>query len=116
MLEKNNFEIITASSGEEGIAMASKEKPDLVLMDVVMPKMGGKEAAKKMQLINPDLKIVFTSGYPETSIHLTFIVENDLAFLPKPFDTDTLRSRIRSVLDRTVGRSSSWTEHGRLRK
>jgi twitching motility two-component system response regulator PilH len=48
MLEKNGFETISAASGEDGIAMAKSEKPDLILMDVVMPGMNGFQATRKI--------------------------------------------------------------------
>ena len=48
MLEKNGFETLSASSGEDGIAMAKSEKPDLILMDVVMPGMNGFQATRKI--------------------------------------------------------------------
>ncbi len=46
MLEKNNFDVVTASSGEEGVKMSRSEKPDLILMDVVMPGMNGFQATR----------------------------------------------------------------------
>jgi twitching motility two-component system response regulator PilH len=48
MLKKNGFAVLTATSGEEGIARAKKEKPDLILMDIVMPGMSGFEATRSL--------------------------------------------------------------------
>ena len=48
MLQKNGFEVLSASSGEEGVEMATSEKPDLVLMDVVMPGMNGFQVTRKL--------------------------------------------------------------------
>lgn len=56
------FSIITAKNGQEGVIIAEKEKPDLILSDVLMPKMDGMAMAKKIQEFNPDLPVIFLTN------------------------------------------------------
>ena len=79
---------------------------DLVVMDVVMPRMGGREAMEQMRRMKPGIKIIFTSGYSASGIHANFILEEGLEFIPKPYSTDTLRARVRAVLDNETTRQS----------
>ena len=76
-----------------------KDDIDLVVMDVVMPRMGGKEVMQKMLAMRPNTMILFTSGYSESGIHTNFILEEGLEFIPKPYSTDALRARVRNILD-----------------
>ncbi len=59
------FFVATAGSGEEGISMAEKEKPDMIISDVLMPKMDGIEMAKKIRETNKDVVIVFLTNIKE---------------------------------------------------
>lgn len=100
MLEKNNFEIITASSGEEGIEMAGKEKPDLVLMDIVMPGMNGFQATRQITK-NADTSaipvIIVTTKDQETD-RVWGLRQGAKDYITKPVDEADLVSKINSVL------------------
>ncbi|MFT7687287.1 MAG: two-component system cell cycle sensor histidine kinase/response regulator CckA [Candidatus Azotimanducaceae bacterium] len=72
---------------------------DLVIMDVVMPRMGGREVYKRIREVNPYVKVIFTSGYAIDGLHTKFIHENQLEFIQKPYHTELLKVRIRKVLD-----------------
>jgi two-component system cell cycle sensor histidine kinase/response regulator CckA len=72
---------------------------DLVIMDVVMPRMGGQEVYKRMREINSNVKVIFTSGYSSEGLHTKFIHENKLEFIQKPYHNELLKSRIRKTLD-----------------
>jgi DNA-binding response OmpR family regulator len=78
---------------------ASADTIDLVIMDVVMPRLGGKQVMKQMKQIDPDARILFTSGYSSGGIHTNFILEQGLDFIPKPYGAGKLRERVRSILD-----------------
>ena len=79
------------------------EKTDLLLTDVVLPGMSGKELYEKMRENCPDLKVVFMSGYTEDTISHHGVLQEGLNFLQKPFRTTELRKKIRKVLDETSG-------------
>jgi CheY-like chemotaxis protein len=103
ILRGAGYTVLTASNGEEALDQFPRRAKDidLVLMDVVMPKMGGREVRIQMKRIDPAVRILFTSGYSAAGIHTDFILEEGLDFIQKPFVTDTLRGKIRSILDRS---------------
>ena len=103
------YSVIEAVDGQDAVRCFEErgDSIDLVLMDVVMPKMGGRDAALVMEKINSEVKIVFTTGYSDDSLHTQFIREGNLPLIPKPYGTDLLRAQIRSVLDGDIGHLES---------
>ena len=86
-----------------------KEKIDLVLIDVVMPGTGGREVMEEMLEHRSDLKILFTSGYLESENHTKFIRDTGFELIPKPYNTNSLRSKVRSILDNQTPATHSRT-------
>ena len=72
----------------------------LAVLDVVMPRKGGKEAFEEMYKQNPRLKVIFMSGYSADAIHDSFVLIAGVPFLQKPFGPATLARKIREVLDK----------------
>jgi CheY-like chemotaxis protein len=101
ILRENGYTVMEAGNGEEGLRVASqhKGKIDLVLTDVVMPVMGGKEMADALRQSRPDAKILFTSGYTEEAIGHHGVLRPGMEFLQKPYLTATLVRRVREILD-----------------
>ena len=112
ILKGAGYHVLEAEDGKRAIAVFSEHKDsiDLVVSDVVMPRMGGREVMDNLRAIEPDVKILFTSGYSASGIHTDFILKEGLEFVPKPYDTETLRMRVRAVLD------DNFTEATRLRQ
>ncbi len=104
MLSRHGYNVIPTASPEEALQMAQKEKDNihLLLTDVVMPCMNGRELAEKILEINPDVKILFMSGYPEDIVAKHGAIENGLAFISKPFTADNIIGKIRNILDATL--------------
>jgi two-component system, cell cycle sensor histidine kinase and response regulator CckA len=99
MLRKKGFDVLLAKNGREAVEVYEREKDDIavVLMDLIMPEMDGKEAYKALKKINPKVKIVFTSGYgPHDRPDLTD--GTGVLFLQKPFHTEILYQTIQSAL------------------
>lgn len=96
-LEKAGYTVIKASNGIEAVNIC-KDNPeiDLVFMDVVMPKMGGPDAAKAIRQFREDLPILFASGYSPDS---HFIAEERYPILNKPYRSDELLTNVRTILD-----------------
>jgi PAS domain S-box-containing protein len=101
ILKGAGYRVLEAEDGQHAMEVFSKyqEDIDLVISDVVMPRMGGREVMDHMRAINPLVKILFTSGYSASGIHTDFILKEGLEFVAKPYDTETLRTRVRAVLD-----------------
>jgi signal transduction histidine kinase len=100
-LREKGYTVVAAVNGEEGLRLARQHdgKIDLVLTDVVMPVMGGKEMADALRTSHPDTKVLFTSGYTEDALGPHGVLRPDILFLPKPYLTATLARKVREVLD-----------------
>jgi two-component system, cell cycle sensor histidine kinase and response regulator CckA len=100
-LREKGYAVVEAVNGEEGLRLARQHdgKIDLVLTDVVMPIMGGKEMADALRASHPDTKILFTSGYTDDALVQHGVLRPDIRFLQKPYMTATLTRKVREVLD-----------------
>ena len=101
MLETCGYQVIEASSGVEALEIFKQtdHKIDLLLTDVVMPLMGGRELAENLVNLQPHIKVLFTSGHTDDSIVRHGVNEADINFIQKPFTFDNLTNKIRDVLD-----------------
>jgi PAS domain S-box-containing protein len=94
------YTVLVARNGEEAIEIFRRNKEiALAVLDVVMPRKGGKEAFEEMYKQNPRLKVIFMSGYSADAIHDSFVLIAGVPFLQKPFGPATLARKIREVLD-----------------
>ncbi|MGA8753087.1 response regulator, partial [Candidatus Deferrimicrobium sp.] len=95
------YEVLVARDGAEAVALFEMH-PEIAiaLLDVVMPRMGGKEALDAMRRLRPGLKALFTSGYSTDRIHESFVLLPGIEFLPKPYGPASIARRVREVLDK----------------
>ena len=94
------YTVLVARNGEEAIEIFRRNKEiDLAVLDVVMPRKGGKEAFEEMHKQNPELKVIFMSGYSANAIHESFVLTAGMPFLQKPFSPTILARKVREVLD-----------------
>jgi len=102
MLEKQGYRVLTAGTPGEAIRLAGEHagKIHLLMTDVVMPEMNGRELAEKLHGIYPELKHLFMSGYADDIIAQYGALTEDVGFLPKPFSMKVLADKVREVLDR----------------
>jgi len=100
-LREKGYTVLEAVNGEEGLRTARQHdgKIDLVLTDVIMPVMGGKEMADALHASHPDTKVLFTTGYTEDAIGHHGVLRPGIVFLQKPYLTATLACKVREVLD-----------------
>ncbi len=92
------YVVLTAEDGTEALALAASHHGplDLLLTDMVMPRMGGGELVRRLRELHPGLHVLLMSGYSE---ELIAAEHNDLAFLPKPFTPQELAEAVRAALD-----------------
>lgn len=103
ILRNQGYTVLEATNGSEAIRVAHEHARDeihLLLTDIVMPQMGGKELADRLRLIRPGIKVLFTSGYTDNTIVQHGLLDPDIAFLEKPFSPAALVRKVREVLDR----------------
>jgi signal transduction histidine kinase/ActR/RegA family two-component response regulator len=101
ILLRNRYSVLAAGSGEEALKIADAygDAIDLLLTDVVMPSMSGRELADRLLAVRSDLRVLFASGYTDDAIVRHGILAADVAFIHKPFSAAGLLSKIREVLD-----------------
>lgn len=100
-LRAQGYHVIQAAQGEEALALAQHlhEEIHLLVTDVVMPGMSGAALAAKLREWIPELKVLYTSGYTENVIVQHGVLEEGIAFLPKPYRPSDLARRVREILD-----------------
>ena len=100
-LEPLGYKALIAASGKEALEICGmkKEKIDLILADIVMPEINGRQLIKKLQSVRPGLQALLMSGYPEDVVGPNSILEPHLNFISKPFVTATLVQKINQVLE-----------------
>jgi two-component system cell cycle sensor histidine kinase/response regulator CckA len=95
------YRVWEATNGSQALQIARGREAEIALLitDVVMPKMSGKELAERLQAVNPALKVLFVSGYTQNTIVQHGVLEPGIVFLPKPFAPSTLSQKVREILD-----------------
>jgi PAS domain S-box-containing protein len=101
MLERLGYTVLAAPTPAEALRLVEKhpERPDLLMTDVVMPEMNGRELTGKIRTIRPGLKCLYMSGYTTDVISRQGILDEGVNFIQKPFAIDDLALKIRQVLD-----------------
>ena len=100
-LDTLGYTILEATNGEEALELFNntKEKIDVLLTDVVMPVMNGRELADKVTELSPETKVIFMSGYTPDIILKKKLVREDTFFMQKPVTPSLLSGKLRLVLD-----------------
>ena len=101
ILEYEKYQVDEASDGVEGIAMIQKEKYDIVLCDIKMPKMDGIEVLEKLMESAPDATVIMISGHANIDTAVEAIKKGAFDFIEKPLDLNRLLITIRNGLEKT---------------
>ena len=101
VLELQGYRVLEAVNGKDALDVCKNyESPiDLVMTDVIMPQMGGRELAEKLEPLLPDAKVLYMSGYTDDAIVHHGVLDESMYFLEKPFDPNALVKKVREVLD-----------------
>ncbi len=101
ILAVNGYSVMSACSGDEAVLLSRDFKGpiQLLLTDVVMPGMNGRELADRIHAARPGIKVIFMSGYTDDAIVHHGVLEDGIEFLTKPFSPEILANKVRNVLD-----------------
>ncbi len=104
ILESAGYTILVAGDGEEAISIfnENRDKIDLLLFDVVMPKMNGHIAYAEIKKIATDIPVILSSGYSESAINSNFTVHQEINLLQKPYTPKALLKAVRNAIDNPV--------------
>ncbi len=105
LLEAMGHAVVTANDGEHALRVFEERKRefDLLLTDVIMPRMSGQEIATRIVELCPGMKVLFMSGYPDNALVQDGILNDGINFLQKPFSASLLRKRVREVVGGAAG-------------
>lgn len=101
VLRRGGYEVLEAGGGEEALRIAAAHEGtiDLLLTDVVMPGMGGRELSEIMGDRHPDVPVLFMSAHTEDEVILHGVRTGEIHFIPKPFTVRALREKVHEVLE-----------------
>ena len=102
VLQRQGYEVLGALEGMEAFLLCEeREGPiDLLVTDVVMPKMSGRELAERIASIRPEIKVLYMSGYTDNAIVHHGILSEGINYIQKPFTVESLIRKVREVLDK----------------
>jgi CheY-like chemotaxis protein len=101
VLERHGYTVLEAPSAEAALDIATRYSGaiHLLLTDVIMPGLSGRELATRLADLRPEARVIFMSGYTDDAVTRHGVLEPGLAYLQKPFTPDTLGRKVREVLD-----------------
>jgi len=101
ILKVYGYDILEAANGDEAMDVAQKHSGEihLLLTDVVLPGINGRELGERLRMLRPKLKVLFTSGYTSEVIARRGVLDDGLAYIAKPFTPDRLAAKVREVLN-----------------
>ena len=101
VLERAGYRVLVATGGTEALAVAEHHDGPihLLLTDVVMPEMNGRELARRLTAVRPGVRVLYMSGYADEAVAQHGVLDPGTAFLQKPFTPEALAKKVRGVLD-----------------
>jgi CheY-like chemotaxis protein len=100
-LHAAGYNVLEACDGEDAVRIV-KEYPakiHMAILDVMMPKLGGREAMDRIKIMRPEMRFLFCSGYSESAIHTNFVIDEGVRLISKPYSGKLLLHVAREILD-----------------
>jgi two-component system cell cycle sensor histidine kinase/response regulator CckA len=106
VLKNYGYQVLNAKTGEQAqmISLQHKTPIQLLVTDVVLPGMGGRELANLLKRYHPEMEVLYVSGYPDEAIFHHGVLNDDVNFLQKPFSPEELAQKVREALDAKIYR------------
>jgi CheY-like chemotaxis protein len=98
VLKEYGYRVIPAGTAGEALLLCEQEHIDLLLTDVIMPNLSGRELAERLERLQPGIKVLFMSGYTDDSIVQRGVLEQNAQFIQKPFNPEALAGKVRTIL------------------
>jgi two-component system, cell cycle sensor histidine kinase and response regulator CckA len=100
ILDRNGYHVVAAASGHDALRILASqlEHIDVLLTDVIMPHMQGKELADKIRVLQPAARVVFMSGYTQGLLGEQGVLEPGISLIEKPFSETTLLTKLHEIL------------------
>jgi PAS domain S-box-containing protein len=104
ILQQHGYTVIAAANGEEGLRVCKEFEGtiDLMITDVVMPRMSGRELAEHVFALRPETRVLYMSGFTDDAIVRHGVLDDGVFFIQKPFSPDSLAIKAREILDQIV--------------
>lgn len=101
VLREAGYQVLEAANGKSALSLVAQYQGaiDLLVTDVIMPGMTGRELAEVLHMVRPDIKVLYMSGYTDDAMVLQGVFSQGMAFLQKPFTSTKLTHKLREVLD-----------------
>lgn len=111
ILGRQGYEVVTANDGLEGIEMAGREHPDLIVMDVSMPRLDGLETLQRLKSLFPDITVIMMTAHSTSDRAITAMKFGAYDYLTKPFDNDRMIQLIeKAIMDRNISTPVTFDE------
>jgi PAS domain S-box-containing protein len=98
ILSRAGYRVMEAADGVEGLALGQNQSFDILVTDLTMPRMGGRELVQRLGALKPGLKVLYLSGYTQNAVDQHGILDADAQLLQKPFSAAELGQRVRDIL------------------